>query len=122
MEVKAECERQGGGWQVRVPFLNLTLTAKRLDRVTEEIKDLVHQSSGVDRCDIIVKVETSLPGIICDLESAQDKMREAQRLQDEASVEIREVVSRLRAEGLTMRDIAVLMNVSPQRVAQLTAI
>jgi transcriptional regulator with XRE-family HTH domain len=43
-------------------------------------------------------------------------------LQDEASVEIREVVSRLRAEGLTMRDIAVLMNVSPQRVAQLTAI
>jgi hypothetical protein len=121
MEVKAECERKAGGWQVRVPFLNVTLVAKRLDRVTEEIKDLVQQSSGVERCDIIVKVETSLPGIICDLETAQDKMREAQRLQDEASLEIRDVVSRLRAEGLTMRDIAVLMNVSPQRVAQLTS-
>jgi hypothetical protein len=121
MEVKAECERKAGSWQVRVPFLNVTLVAKRLDRVTEEIKDLVQQSSGVERCDIIVKVETSLPGIICDLETAQDKMREAQRLQDEASLEIRDVVSRLRAEGLTMRDIAVLMNVSPQRVAQLTA-
>lgn len=120
MEVKAECERQAGGWSVRVPLLNITLTAKRLDRVTEEIKDLVHQSEGVDRCDIVVKVETSLPGIICDLESAQDKMREAQRLQDQASREIRDVVSRLREEGLTMRDIAVLMNVSPQRVAQLT--
>jgi orotate phosphoribosyltransferase-like protein len=121
MEVKAECERKAGGWQVRVPFLNVTLVAKRLDRVTEEIKDLVQQSSGVERCDIIVKVETSLPGIICDLETAQDKMREAQRLQDEASLEIRDVVTRLRAEGLTMRDIAVLMNVSPQRVAQLTS-
>lgn len=121
MEVKAECERQGAGWQVRVPFLNLTLMAKRLDRVTEEIKDLVQQSSGIERCDIVVKVETSLPGIICDLESGQEKMREAQRLQDEASIEIRDVVTRLRAEGLTMRDIAVLMNVSPQRVAQLTA-
>jgi predicted transcriptional regulator len=46
-------------------------------------------------------------------------MQEAQRLQDEASAEIRKVVSRMRDEGLTMRDIAVLLGVSPQRVAQL---
>jgi DNA-directed RNA polymerase specialized sigma24 family protein len=120
MEVTAECEREERGWRVRVPFLNITLVAKRLDRVTEEIKDLVEQSSGVDRCNIVVKVETTLPGIICDLESAQEKMREAQALQEQASREIRDVVSRLRAEGLTMRDIAVLMSISPQRVAQLS--
>jgi DNA-directed RNA polymerase specialized sigma24 family protein len=120
MEVTAECEREARGWRVRVPFLNITLVAKRLDRVTEEIKDLVEQSAGVDRCDIVVKVETTLPGIICDLEAAQDKMRQAQALQERASKEIRDVVSRLRAEGLTMRDIAVLMNISPQRVAQLS--
>jgi DNA-directed RNA polymerase specialized sigma24 family protein len=47
-------------------------------------------------------------------------MREAQSLQEQASKEIRDVVSRLRAEGLTMRDIAVLMSISPQRVAQLS--
>jgi predicted transcriptional regulator len=46
-------------------------------------------------------------------------MHEAQKLQDEASAEIRAVVSRMRDEGLTMRDIAVLLGVSPQRVAQL---
>jgi DNA-directed RNA polymerase specialized sigma24 family protein len=60
-----------------------------------------------------------MPGIICDLEAAQDKSREATRLQEEASNEIRDVVSRMREEGLTMRDIAVLLGVSPQRVAQL---
>jgi predicted transcriptional regulator len=40
-------------------------------------------------------------------------------MQDEASAEIRSVVTRMRDEGLTMRDIAVLLGVSPQRVAQL---
>jgi predicted transcriptional regulator len=30
------------------------------------------------------------------------------------------VVSRLRDEGLSMRDIGVLLQISPQRVAQLT--
>ena len=48
-----------------------------------------------------------------------NQQRKAQKLQDEASAEIRTVVSRMRDEGLTMRDIAVLLGVSPQRVAQL---
>jgi predicted transcriptional regulator len=60
-----------------------------------------------------------MPGIICDLEAAQEKMRIASRLQEEASSAIREVVGRMRDEGLTMRDIAVLLGVTPQRVAQL---
>lgn len=80
----------------------------------------MHQSQGVERCDIIVKIETTLPGVVCDLEAAQDKMLEARRLQEEASREIREIVSRLREEGLSMRDIGMLLQISPQRVAQLT--
>ena len=120
MEITGECERKAGAWRVRVPQLdNLLISTKRLDSATEQIKDLVHEYQGIDRCEVIVKVETSMPGIMCDLELAQEKMREANRLQDEASKEIREVVSRLRAEGLSMRDIGVLLGISPQRVAQL---
>jgi hypothetical protein len=99
---------------------NLLISTKRLDLATEQIKDLVHEYQGIDRCDVIVKVEASMPGIMCDLETAQVKMRESQRLQEEASREIRDVVSRLRDEGLSMRDIGVLLQISPQRVAQLT--
>ena len=122
MEITAECERKAGAWRVRVPQLdNLLISTKRLDSATEQIKDLVHEYQGIDRCEVIVKVETSMPGIMCDLELAQTKMREANRLQEEASKEIREVVSRLRAEGLSMRDIGVLLGISPQRVAQLAA-
>lgn len=121
MEIKAECERKAGLWQVLVPELdNLVISTKRLDVATEQIKDLVHEYQGIDRCDVIVRVETSLPGIMCDLEVAQEKMREANRLQEEASREIRGVVARLRNEGLSMRDIGVLLRISPQRVAQLT--
>ena len=120
MEITAECERKAGAWRVRVPQLdNLMISTKRLDSATEQIKDLVHEYQGIDRCEVIVKVETSMPGIMCDLELAQAKMREANRLQEEASKEIREVVSRLRSEGLSMRDIGVLLGISPQRVAQL---
>jgi len=121
MEITAECERKAGGWRVRVPDLdNLLISTKRLDLATEQIKDLVHEYQGIDRCDVIVRVETSIPGIMCDLEAAQEKMRESNRLQEQASREIRDVVARLRDEGLSMRDIGVLLKISPQRVAQLT--
>ena len=120
MEIKAHCERQADGWHVSVAeFGGLATTAKRLDKATEQIRALAEQASGQSKCDIVVKVEAVMPGIICDLEAAQEKSREAARLQDEASSEIRNVVSRMRDEGLTMRDIAVLLGVTPQRIAQL---
>ena len=120
MEVKALCERQNDGWLVAVPELdNFRMTSKRLDKATEQIKLLAARLTGTEKCKIIVKVEAVMPGIICDIESAQQKMQLASRLQEEASAEIRNVVGRMRDEGLTMRDIAVLLGVTPQRVAQL---
>lgn len=120
MEVKVECERREKNWVVSVPSLdNLEIISKRLDLATEQVKDLVHEQQGVERCNIVLRVETSLPGIMCEIEEAQARMREAERLRETASTEIRAVVSKLREQGLSMRDIAVLMSVSPQRVAQL---
>lgn len=120
MEIKAECERKAGQWWVKVPALDdLMISSKRLDLAAEQIKDLISEREGVERCDVILKVETTIPGIMCDLDAAQEKMRTALRMQDEASKEIRDVVARLRVEGLSMRDIGVLLRISPQRVAQL---
>jgi len=120
VEIKAECERKAGQWWVKVPALDdLMISSKRLDLAAEQIKDLISEREGVERCDVILKVETTIPGIMCDLDGAQEKMRTALRMQDEASKEIRDVVARLRNEGLSMRDIGVLLRISPQRVAQL---
>ncbi|NCA08247.1 MAG: hypothetical protein EBS85_05935 [Micrococcales bacterium] len=124
MEVKIHAERTQEGWTAEVPGPEgFRVTARRLDQckamVIERIKTLAEQKGNAEICDIVIKVEAELPGIICDLETAKVKMLEAQKLQDQASAEIRAVVSRMRDEGLTMRDIAVLLGVSPQRVAQL---
>lgn len=120
MEVKVECERRDKNWVVSVPSLdNLEIISKRLDLATEQVKDLVHEQQGVERCNIVLRVETSLPGIMCEIETAQTRMRDAERMREQASLEIRAVVCKLRNQGLSMRDIAVLMNVSPQRIAQL---
>lgn len=120
MEIHAKAARVNGGWRIAVPELDdYQTTAKRLDKACEEIKFLAEQSWGESQCEVVVKVEAEMPGLICDLESAQQKMREAHRMQEEASAEIRNVVARMRDQGLTMRDIAILLGVTPQRVAQL---
>jgi len=124
MEVKIHAERTQDGWIAEVPGPNgFSVSARRLDQckdmVVERLKTLEEQKGNSEICEVVIKVEAELPGIICDLEAAKVKMLEAQKLQDEASAEIRTVVSKMRDEGLTMRDIAVLLGVSPQRVAQL---
>ena len=120
MEVKALCEREADGWAVEIPeFKNLHLSAKRLDKVEAMVKEAAKNYGVTDNCDVVIKVIASMPGLICDMESAQEKMKQAAKLQEEASQEIREVVKKMRDQGLTMRDIAVLLGVTPQRVAQL---
>ncbi|MEY4452163.1 MAG: hypothetical protein RLZZ380_1284 [Actinomycetota bacterium] len=122
MEVKALCEREADGWTVEVPdFKNLHLSAKRLDKVEALVKEAAKNYGITDNCDVVIKVIASMPGLICDMEAAQEKMKQAAKLQEEASAEIREVVRQMRSQGLTMRDIAVLLGVTPQRIAQLTS-
>jgi predicted XRE-type DNA-binding protein len=121
MEVKALCEREAEGWAVEIPeFKNLHLSAKRLDKVEAMVKEAAKNYGVTDTCDVVIKIIATMPGIICDMESAQEKMKLASKLQEEASHEIREVVKKMREQGLTMRDIAVLLGVTPQRVAQLS--
>lgn len=120
MEIRAQAERFESGWLIEVPELeNYKTISKRLDKATSDIKTLAEKLTGESKCDIVIKVDAVMPGIICDIEAAQTKMRKAEKLQEEASEEIRDVVSRMRDQGLTMRDIAVLLGVTPQRVAQL---
>lgn len=121
MDLDVVCERSSDGWNIEVPALdNLRTSTKRLDKVRDHVLELAkNHPSAEGNCEIVVNIVAKMPGIICDIESAQEKMREATRLQEEASAEIRDVVSRMRNEGLTMRDIAVLLGVTPQRVAQL---
>jgi predicted XRE-type DNA-binding protein len=72
-------------------------------------------------CDIVVRLEGVFPDALDAFQSAHRKIDQANTLRHEAAQEIRQVVARLRSEGLTMRDISALLGITPQRVSQLTA-
>lgn len=120
MQIKARVERQKDQWLVECPELGgLSTTAPRLDKAEALIKNLAAKQLGEEICDIVVDLEMVMPGIVCDIESAKAKMHRANELKEEAANEMRDVVRRAREQGLKLRDIAVLLNVTPQRVAQL---
>ncbi len=65
MEIKAKFERQADGWRIEVPQLdNFVTTSKRLDKATEQIKDLAQAITGEERCEIIIKVEAVMPDAV----------------------------------------------------------
>lgn len=68
-----------------------------------------------------VNIEPVLAGVVHDhLKEAKCLLSEAARLQADASAMTRAVVAELRNEqGLSVRDVGVLLGVSPQRVSQL---
>ena len=120
VQLQAVCEKTAEGWQVEVAALdNFKISSKRLDKVEAHIRELAKSHPMAGDCELVIEIIAKMPGIICDVEAAQEKMRLAAKLQEEASDEIRNVVGRMRDEGLTLRDIAVLLGVTPQRVAQL---
>jgi metal-dependent amidase/aminoacylase/carboxypeptidase family protein len=120
VQLQAVCEKTAEGWQVEVAALdNLKISSKRLDKVEAHIRELAKNHPMAGDCELVIEIIAKMPGIICDVEAAQEKMRLAAKLQEEASIEIRSVVGRMRDEGLTLRDIAVLLGVTPQRIAQL---
>jgi hypothetical protein len=120
VQLQAVCEKTAEGWQVEVAALdNLKISSKRLDKVEAHIRELAKNHPIAGDCELVIEIIAKMPGIICDVEAAQEKMRLAAKLQEEASIEIRSVVGRMRDEGLTLRDIAVLLGVTPQRIAQL---
>ena len=77
MELTAKCERKAEGWSVDVPELDLHTTAKRLDKVTELVKKVAVERGAEDNCELVINVIATMPGIICDIETAQAKMKEA---------------------------------------------
>ena len=67
-----------------------------------------------------IEVAPALPdGLSSEIDAARALSEEARIVQRHAAASSRQVVRRLRGEGLSVRDIAVVLRISPQRVSQL---
>jgi predicted RNase H-like HicB family nuclease len=118
MRVTANAQRSGGWWAVEVPAIPGLLTqAKRLDQVESMVKEAAELLGAGD---VDVDVVPQLPADVREeIQAARQVHAQVISLQERAAAKYREVAARLRREGLTVRDVAAVLEVSPQRVSQL---
>lgn len=125
MKVKATATRSGDWWVVEVVsdgegLRALCTQARRLDQVREMALDVAAVTWQVPVPDLEVEVVPVLSEtVLCAVEAARTATQLADTAARDARRLTRQVVSLLRSEGLTMREVGAIMGVSPQRVSQL---
>ena len=121
MTYTAWARRSGGWWAIDVPELpGVYSQARRLDRVEPMARDAIALFLDVDPATLDIRVETNLPSELRRDVDAVGRLRaEADRLQVESSGAMRNLTHELLGRGLSVRDAAVILGISHQRVSQL---
>jgi predicted RNase H-like HicB family nuclease len=119
MKLTAQVERSGTWWVVTVPEIpGLFTQVKRLG----EVEDMVRDAAQVLRPDLTeplsFKVEVASPTPL--VKTALDLRRERQLITNRAKVANIRAVQHLKQDGLTVRDIAKVLDCSPQTVSNLS--
>lgn len=117
-DVTARCERSDGWWAVEAPELpGLFTQARRLDQVAGMVRDAARMLDvEVGEVNVEPVMDEATARLLRELFDAKG---EAKAAQERASKIMRETVSTLRSDGLTVRDVAAVTGVSPQRVSAL---
>jgi len=120
---RAVAERDGSWWAIRVPeFRGVYSQARRLADVEAMARDAIALMLDVAPNSFDVSVEPVLGSDAAELvEQALASRLEAERAARRASEQLRAVVDRLASCGLTVRDIAHILGLSHQRIAQVSS-
>ncbi len=123
MKITALCQREGAWWAIEVPEVEGAFTqSRRLDQAAVMAADAVSLLLDIPPASIEVEVRPLLADATLDaLREVRHHQEDAATRQAQAAAESRQLVASLRAQGLTVRDIAVILGVSPQRAQQLAA-
>ncbi len=114
----AKVQHDGHNW-VAIPECGGATFAKRLDQLTDRVKEVVELMTGrsIATGDIVLQVKVAGSELA---EHAKAARAAAERATAEAAVSTAEAVQALRGNGLSTRDVAELVGISHQRVSQLT--
>ncbi len=125
MRVTVKATRSGQWWAVEVAEVEGAFTqARRLDQVPAMVADAVGLLTGVpvDEIEVVIgEVDLGDAQVLAQAREARESVAAAARSQQDAARASRRAVARLRARGLSVRDVGVILNLSPQRVSQLAA-
>lgn len=121
--ITAVARRSGRWWAVEVPALSGVFTqARTLEAVEPMVRDAIAMYLQVPAPSIDLLVRFEPPDEArADVEAALASRAEAERAQAVASAAMRRAVAALARAGLTNRDSGRLLQVSHQRIAQLSS-
>lgn len=114
--------REGRGWVVDVVGVGAT-QARNLAEAQDMAIDLIAITRQMPASAIVVDLRTQLdPDLDAEVRQARAAIEELEQRQQSVASASRSVARKLvRSAGLTGRDAAVVLGVSPQRVSQLLA-
>jgi len=117
---RAELERDGRCWRIRVPDVDRSTQARSLSEAEAMIRDLIAIMEEVPPASFAVDMRIMLPeDIRQELQQAVALREEARVAQAEAARLARDAAQRLRSLGLSLRDIGQALGVTFQRAKQL---
>ena len=107
------------GWELHIEGIGVT-QSRNLDGAEQMVRDYIETLTDHDTADdaVIILPEVG-SGLDEAAEAAREAIAEAEQALRAAAARSRQVAQRLRQEGLSGRDIAVILHVSAQRVSQL---
>lgn len=120
--MRVTATRSGDWWAIEAEHDGQPIytQAKRLDQVDELVRDAFTTldidlaGESIDVVPVIGSAEVA--------EAARTASKQAAQAAKAASESMRRAVSKLQGDGLPVRDVAVLLDISPQRVSQLSAV
>ena len=116
--------RQDGWWAVRAAVRDAVVwtQTKRLDQVEDTSREAIALALDVPVSTVDVEVEFDIPADLLDLvEGAATMSAVSSHMQNLATRMNHVVAGELRNRQFSVRDIGMIMGVSPQRVSQLLA-
>lgn len=117
---RAEIERDGWFWRVRVPHIDRSTQARSLSEAEAMVRDLVAIMTDVPQNSFDVDMKIILPeDVQLELDQSVALREQAKRSQAEAARLARDAAHRLRTLGLSLRDIGQALGVTFQRAKQL---
>lgn len=118
MNVTAVAERSGNWWAVEVPEIpGLFTQARRLDQIDGVVRDAARMlGREVGMVTVDPKLSEEDERMIDELLAAR---REATEARAKASRLTAGAVDALRGQGMTVRDVADIIGITPQRVSAL---
>lgn len=121
MNVTVNAVRSGDWWAIDVPEVKGARSqARRLDQVAEMAADAVATVLDIEPEDVTVTEVIPVLDELDEVRRVREATQQARRAQVEATQRSTDAVKKLLASGMTVRDVGSLLDVTPQRVSQIS--